>query len=242
MRHPLLPSLIGTALFVAVWWAASLQFSSFVVPSPVETLRAGTHLLSDAGFWSDTLIPTLGRALTGGLIAAVIGVSLGLYAGHSRFFDALLNPTRLFLSAIPAPVFVILALLWVGARDITVILSVATMLVPLFIVAARDGLRGSDKDLLEMAQVYAVSWHQTLRFIKAPAVAISLRPAIRIAIANALRLTVLAEILVATGGLGEQISLARQYLETERLFAMIAILVGLIAVAEWLLSAQGGRR
>lgn len=236
--------LLGLAICLALWWGASRAYPAFVVPSPSETLRAALALIADAEFWQATLLPTLGRACIGGLIAACVGVSLGLLAEHSPFLNGVLEPPRLFLSAMPAPVFVILALLWVGAQDLTIILTVAVMLVPLFFVAARDGLRGRDTALLEMARVYEIRWLQVVRLILAPAVSVSLIPASRVAIANALRLTVLAEILVATGGIGERIALARQYLETEDLFALVLLLVGMIAFLEWALArwskAPGG--
>lgn len=213
-----------------------MQFTSFIVPSPKETIQAGTTIISNPTFWFNTLIPTLTRALCGGILAAGIGITLGLAAGRLWFFNIMLEPLRLFLSALPAPVFVILALLWVGARDATIILTVAMMLMPLFYVAARDGLRGCDVKLTEMAQVYQVKWQCRLVVIVLPALSISLLPATRVAIANALRLTVLAEILVAAGGIGERISVARQYLETAELFAMVFVLVALITTLEWGLS------
>lgn len=227
---------LGVGLCFVIWWAASLRFSDFIVPSPKDTAAALIVLLVDQVFWTDTLLPTLLRAATGGAIAAIVGIVLGVWAGHSFAVNGIVAPLRFVLSALPAPVFVILALLWVGAQDGTIILSVAVLLAPIFFVAARDGLRGTDVQLAEMAQVYRVRWLHKCRYILMPSVGVSLIPVTRLAIANALRLTILAEILVATGGMGEQISLSRQYLETPQLFAMVVILVAIIAALERLLN------
>ncbi|MGR3622402.1 ABC transporter permease [Pseudophaeobacter sp.] len=227
---------LGVGLCFVIWWAASLRFSDFIVPAPKDTAAALIMLLVDGAFWTDTLLPTLLRAASGGAIAAIVGIVLGLWAGQSIAVNGIVTPLRFVLLALPAPVFVILALLWVGAQDATIILSVAVLLAPVFFVAARDGLRGTDIRLTEMAQVYRVTWLHKCRYILMPSVGVSLIPATRLAIANALRLTILAEILVATGGMGEQISLSRQYLETPQLFAMVVILIAIIAALEQLLN------
>jgi len=223
---------IGIGLSLFVWWFVASRVSAFVVPSPTTTAAALHALVINKDFWSDTIFPTLIRAFVGGANAAFIGITLGVLAGRFALLDGILEPPRLFLSAIPAPVFVILALLWVGVDDITIVLTVAVMLIPLFYVAARDGLRGSDQALLEMAQVYRFTGLQIWQFIQFPAVLISLIPASRVAIANALRLTILAEILVSAGGIGEEISMSRQYLETDKLFAFVILLVTFIGLLE----------
>lgn len=240
MKAPtnVIAALLGVAICLVVWWVASRQFSSIVVPSPGDTGKEIARLLSSPEFWSDVLFPTLFRTLVGGAIAAVVGIFLGLTAGSYQFFNAMVEPGRFVLSAIPAPVFVILALLWVGADHATIVLTVAVLLTPLFFVAARDGMRGVDVSLLEMAKVFRVQRGKVIKSIVVPAVLISLVPASRVAIANALRLTILAEILVSVGGIGERINLARQYLNSEELFALIIILVALIVVLERLLTVS----
>ena len=226
----------GIGLCLVFWWGASLQFPDFVVPSPKDTAATLVTLLVDAAFWTDTLLPTLLRAIAGGAVAAIVGIAMGVCAGQFPVVNGIVTPLRFVLSALPAPVFVILALLWVGAQDATIVLAVAVLLAPVFFVSARDGLRGADVELIEMAHVYHLGWLGKCRYILMPAVAVCLVPATRLGIANALRLTILAEILVATGGIGEQISLSRQYLETTRLFAMVVVLVSIIAALERLLN------
>ncbi|MEM6988356.1 MAG: ABC transporter permease subunit [Pseudomonadota bacterium] len=192
-------------------------------------------MLTEA-FWFDTLGPTVGRAAGGALLAAAVALPIGFLAGYSRLLNGVVEPIRFTLSALPAPVFAVLALLWFGANTFTVIVIVATMLMPLFFVAARDGLNAVNGELTEMAWVYRIHWRAQIQHIVLPAVVVSLVPATRIAAANALRLAILAEIILAIDGMGEQISLARQYLQTESLFALIAVLVAVIALFEWCLS------
>lgn len=232
-KHSAASYLVGVAICLALWTAAAERFPSIIVPSPEATVLAAVELVMDRSFWSMTVLPTLSRALVGGAVAATIGIGFGLIAGYSRLANGVLEPPRLILSAVPAPVLVILLLLWFGTNDKTIILSVAILLIPLFFVASRDGLRGVDTKLVEMATVYRLPLRQRLSLIVAPALAISILPATRVGVANGLRLCILAEILVASSGLGEEIALSRQYLETEKLFALVLLLVLLIVCLEW---------
>lgn len=229
-------SVLGVCACLLIWWGTSLAVPEILVPSPWDTLRALLDLLGQQDVWIYVIGATVLRAALSGVLAFVAGISLGLLAGWSDSLRGFLDPIRFALSAIPAPVFVILMLLWAGASDTAIILSVAVMLWPLFFVAARDGMRNVDAKLVGMARVYHMARAAKLQWILWPSVRVAVLPALRISIANALRLTILAEILIAVSGIGERINRARQFLETEDMFALIIILIALIASTEWALS------
>ncbi|MEI3166705.1 MAG: hypothetical protein V8S58_01020 [Lachnospiraceae bacterium] len=59
----------------------------------------------------------------------------------------------LFLKAVPVASFVILALIWAGSRNLSVVIAFLVVL-PVIYVNTLAGLKSTDKKLLEMAVVF----------------------------------------------------------------------------------------
>ncbi|MEM1277793.1 MAG: ABC transporter permease subunit [Pseudomonadota bacterium] len=222
----------STGCLIALWSHLATQYDPVTLPSPSATASALFELLGDPEFLLDTLLTSIGRILLGVLIAFVAGTLLGLLAGLAPVLRPMLFPIRLVLSSMPAAVLIVLLLIWTGPTTATTVIAASVMLAPLFYIAALDGLEGVDRRLMEMAQVHRVPWPRRIRAIIAPAVTIALLPAMRTGAANGIRVTILAEILAGTGGLGDQISTARQYLQTDQVFALIILVIALVIALE----------
>jgi NitT/TauT family transport system permease protein len=143
---------------------------------------------------------------------------------------------------IPAPIFAILTILWFDGGSVTVALTVAAMLLPVFQIALVEGMAAINPDIAEMARLFQVPLRRRLRRIVLPAVWTAFGPALRIAVANALRVTLLTELLSGTEGLGASVQRAQSWLQTDRLFALIIVILALISIADFLLTALMNKR
>ncbi|MEM1384175.1 MAG: ABC transporter permease subunit [Pseudomonadota bacterium] len=230
---------------LALWSFLATRYDPVTLPSPSATGGALLALLGDRGFLAGTLLPSILRILAGVSLAFAGGTALGLLAGLVPVLRPILFPVRLTLMSMPAAVLVVLLLIWTGPTSATTVIAASVMLAPVFYVAALDGLAGVDPRLMEMAAVHRVPWDRRIRAIIAPAVTVAMLPAIRTGAANGIRVTILAEILAGAGGLGDRIASARQYLQTDQLFALIIVVVGLVVVLEaglgYLVSRMRGR-
>lgn len=229
--------LIGVGVIVLFWSLAARANLPAILPGPLAVAKALGRLITDPGFWIDTLLPSLGRALAGLVLAFAIGAPLGLAGWRWSIVAAFLAPIRLILMGLPAPVLAILCILWFDGGTVTVIVTVAALLVPVFQIAIADGMGAIDPQLDEMARLFRVTLLRRLRRIMGPAIWISLGPALRIAVANALRVTLLTELLSGAEGLGAAVQRAQSWLQTDRLFALVIVILTLIGLAEAALGA-----
>lgn len=224
--------LTGVAAIVLFWSLAARANLPAILPGPLAVLKALGQLLGDPGFWSGTLGPSLGRATGGLALAFAIGAPLGLAGWRWPVVSALLAPLRLILMGLPAPVLAILCILWFDGSTTTTILTVAALLVPVFQIAVAEGMGAIEPQLDEMARLFDVPPIRRLHRIILPALWTALGPALRIAVANAIRVTLLTELLSGAEGLGAAVQRAQSWLQTDRLFALVLVILALIGLAE----------
>lgn len=234
--------LAGLAALLLLWSLAARGTLPAVLPGPLAVLQALCGLFADTGFWRDVFLPSLARAAAGLALALVAGVPLGLLAWRWGLVSAFLGPLRLLLMGIPAPILAILCILWFDGGTVTVVLTVSALLLPVFQIAVAEGMSAIDPELAEMARVFQVPLLPRLRRIVLPAVWTAFGPALRVAVANALRVTLLTELLSGAEGLGAAVQRAQSWLQTDRLFALVIVILLLIGLAETLLSLIVNKR
>ncbi|WP_430511953.1 ABC transporter permease [Pannonibacter phragmitetus] len=232
----------GLAALVLLWSLAARETLPAVLPGPLAVLQALVDLFADKGFWRDAFLPSLARAASGLALALAAGAPLGLLAWRWGLVSAFLAPLRLLTMSIPAPILAILLILWFDGGTVTVTLTVAILLLPVFQIAVAEGMSAIDPELAEMARIFQVPLLPRLRRIVLPAVWTAFGPALRVATANALRVTLLTELLSGAEGLGAAVQRAQSWLQTDRLFALVAVILLLIGLAETLLSLIVNKR
>lgn len=234
-------SVLGILLIFAGWELAARMMGPMLMATPLEALRSITLLADDPGFWTDS-IDSLTRIAIGVGTGCAIGFILGVLAGHDARLRGLLEPLRWLLMAIPPVVVVVLAMLWFGLGSGMVIFITILMMAPGMYVNTVKGMRMIDANLLEMGQVYRFSAWTRLRHIYLPALAAPLTAALLIAACGGVRLVVMAEVLGAESGVGYALANARSTFDSGRLYAWVLLILGLVALLEFLLLQPIQRR
>lgn len=241
----MLAGLLGCGVLLVAWEAASRGARGFVMPSPAATLDALCGILSRPDFWRDGVGISFGRFACGVALGGGAGLCLGLGAGFYARARLALAPVRWMLSSVPGVVVVMLAMLWFGIDSAMVIFVVALTVAPTVYAGVTEGIRSVDPGLREMIAVYRITrlrrfWHVYLPAITAPLLSSSI-----IALGGGMRVTVLAETIGATRGLGHALAVARTNLDTAALYALALIsmlLVGVLEAALLSLAGRGGLR
>lgn len=101
-----------------------------------------------------------------------------------------------------------------------------------------EGLRGTDRKLLELAQVYRIPLGRRIRGIYLPQVLPYFRSAASLALGLCWKAGAAAEIIgLPAGTIGERLYTAKVYLQTPDLFAWTAVILMLSAAFERLFIA-----
>jgi len=231
-RARLVYTLAGAAAILVGWQLLSLFVNPVLLASPAATLRALAGLAWGSTLWVQLLI-TLKRLVVGLAVGAAVGWLLGLVAGMEPRLRASFEPHRWVGTTIPVVIMAVLAMLWFGLGDFTVMFVVAFIVIPTMYVNTMAGVLAIDRRLVEMGQVYRFPRALMLREVYLPGIASPAIAGLTLATGIAVRAVVLAEVLAATNGIGHAFSRAMSFLETPELFAWVLVLLALMAVIEF---------
>jgi NitT/TauT family transport system permease protein len=235
-REPIPASLyilLGVSSFgvLLLLWAA-LTYGGFIdalfLPTPGRVFRAGLDLFLELGFTTDILNSTY-RVLVGFLIAAVIGVPLGLLMGTFKAAEALIEPLMGFIRYMPASAFIPLFILWLGIGDVEkigiIFVGSFFQLVLMVAVVAKN----VHKDMLETAYTLGAKRMQVIRKVLLPASLPGILDTLRIIVGWAWTYIVV-ELVASSSGIGYMIISAQRMLRTASIiFGILTIgLMGLI--------------
>lgn len=222
---------LGIGLLVGVWALASQRHPELILPSPAQTWSALMDLTTD-GTVLDELARTLGRAAIGVGLALAVGAMWGAINGRSAWAAAISRPALSMLLALPPVAVVAVGLVWLGPGAAVTRMVIAIVALPLIVVSIQEAIANLDRDLLEMAAVFDMPRRRVLLHIVVPGIASPVTAVVSVAIGQALRVAVMAELLASSDGIGAEIALARTNLETADLFAWAVVMVAVVIMVE----------
>lgn len=226
--------LAALALFAALWQAGHEAYGDFILPAPLATARAVLAILSDPTNWR-IAAATLTRAAEGFALSALIGAAAGLAAGYSPATMRLARPLLTVILGVPPIAWLVLALIWFGASDGMVIVTILVGVTPIIFAGTAEGVATRDRGLDAMAQVFGAGPLRRLWSVGLRQMLAYLFPALVLGLASAIKLAVMIEVLASVGGIGNELARARQYMDVTQALAWISIaVIGLIAI-EYLL-------
>ncbi len=231
--------ILAVCFWIALWWVVAAAFSKpLLLPSPPQTVDALVRLAATGDFYL-TLFLSLTRICLGILLALIAGALLALLTTKSAFCHHLFSPLLSLFKATPVASVIFLILLWVG-RDNVPLWIAFMMALPIVWSNVREGLLQTDRQLLEMARVFAVPKGRVLMQIRLPSLAPYFLSACRSAIALAWKAGIAAEVLcVPEHSIGRAIYEGKTYLMTDELFAWTFLVVIISVLIEqgalWLL-------
>ena len=220
------------AVWLLIWLLCWLAVGKDVlIPSPAAVLLRLGQLICTLPFWQQVGLSIL-RILTGFALALVLGTVFGALTARSALAVTLLSPALRTVRAIPVASFIILLFVLMSKEYIPTVTSFL-MVLPVVWSNVDQGVRSTDIQLLEMAQVFRLSRRKVLRHIWLPQVAPFFLAAARTGMGLAWKAGVAAEVLAAPRlGIGRALYEAKVYLETADLFAWTAVIVCISVILE----------
>ena len=139
--------------WILIWQICSMAVKSqILLVGPLETLRSFSVQLFLPDFWA-ALGFSFGRICLGFFLAFFAGLVTGACAYWKPLIGEFLDPPIQFMKSIPVASFVILALFWTGAENLSIFISFIVVY-PMIHVNTLAGLLSADPKLLEMAKVF----------------------------------------------------------------------------------------
>jgi ABC-type nitrate/sulfonate/bicarbonate transport system permease component len=150
----------------------------------------------------DNLLPTLGRLGAGWGIAIIVGVSLGMWLGHSRRADAIFDPAIRWGMSVPPPALLPLAIVLVGLGSTMKISFIAFGCVWPVLVNTIAGVKAVDPTVRNTARTLNLRPVRALLQVTVPAASPRIFAGLRTSLAAAIIFVVVAELYVSSSGIG----------------------------------------
>lgn len=234
-------SILGFVLPLVVWELLSRSgvIDTLFLPTPSAVVQqawewAHSSLMQDT--WASIL-----RVTSGFLIAAFLGVPLGVFIGSFKAVEGFFQPINDFVRYMPAAAFIPLMILWVGIGEASKISIIFIGVFFQIIVMVADVVRQVPGSWLEASYTLGATRGEALRLVIWRG---SLPPLINILRVNmgwAWTYLVVAELVAANKGLGYAILQAQRFMDTSTIFAGILI-IGVIGLLFDLFFRQLHRR
>jgi NitT/TauT family transport system permease protein len=169
-RYKEFATAILTALFwLTVWQLASLLMGRpLLLPGPLSVLRRLGELAVTASFWRITAysLGRIGLGFAGGLAA---GILLALLTQWNKAAETLLSPLLKAILVTPVVSFSILLIIWFDNNSVPIYI-VFLVVMPIVWENFRAGIRATDSQLLEMADLFQLSFGKKLRRVYVPSI------------------------------------------------------------------------
>jgi ABC-type nitrate/sulfonate/bicarbonate transport system permease component len=218
--------------FVLVWQLGATLAASPFLSAPLQILPAmrrlwfsgpASHLFLGSSVATDVL-PSIGKVLGGWLLATVIGVVIGVLVGLSRLASDYTGTVFGFIRAMPPvmllPVFLVLFHIGLQMQLATIVWgSVWPVL-----LNSIDGAASVEPTNLDTAKVFRVSWLRRVCAVVFPAALPKIFGGVRISLAIALNLMVIAEMVGGSSGLGYQVLANQSAFDYPDMWAGIVLL------------------
>jgi ABC-type nitrate/sulfonate/bicarbonate transport system permease component len=198
-------------------------------PPISETLRTLGDQVATGRFWDAVLDTLQGWALGLG-IAAALAIPIGILIGSNRLLYRAARGLIEFLRPIPSVALIPLAILIYGTGMQSKVFLAAFASFWQVLVATLYGVQDVDPVATDTARSFGFSRVQRLFRVTLPSAVPYIATGLRIASAVSLILTVTAELVIGSAGLGRAINVARSGGNEELMYALI-VATGVLGLA-----------
>jgi NitT/TauT family transport system permease protein len=234
--HRLRLDLIGERLvlalaFVSLWWLSSLSVPHYILPGPARVWAALQLIAANGDLWSNLAI-TLWRVSVGFVLAALVGLPLGIVLGANKRAGEFFEPILPVLNTVSSAIWAIFAIIWFGISNATTIFVVFMTAMPLIITNVWQGTRAVNADFIELAQMLRMPNWKVMTKIYLPTILPYFFSGARLAFGFGWRVSLVAETIGSSSGVGYRLRQAADLIRTDQVFAWTLTLVIMMATIE----------
>ena len=235
------PTLAVAAFIVAGWWALSVHYGAYVLPSPRAVMAGFRDIVASGEVWTHTGA-SLARIAVGFGGAVVVALLLGLVAFLSRLARGVVHDVLVVLNSTSVFVWIVISIIWFGLSNWAPIFT--TFMITLPVVASNivEGVASVDRRLLEMGDVYRLSGRRKFTAIVVPSTLPYLVAGMKVGFGLALKVSVVAEIFGVTSGIGYVMNYSREILATQMVFVWALVMILVMTLTDKLVFDTVSRR
>ncbi len=217
--------IVFAVFFLAFWEIASRWLiDPFWIGQPSQIASRLWRMVLNGDLWWHA-VPTVLQAAAGLLLSLVIGIPIGLLFAYNRYVERVLEPFFLGLYSIPRIALAPLFILWFGIGPASKIVMAFSLVVFVVILNTYEGMKGVDRELVDMMRAMKASRLYILRKVLLPGIVPWIFASIRVGVGLALIGSVVGELLGSNRGLGWFVEHAAARIDVIGVFTGLIILM-----------------
>ncbi len=216
-------ALIVTVIIVWCVMAGRGTLNQIIMPSPEKVVDTVTALISSGTLWTNLVI-SVGRVMKGYLIAAVLGIVLGILIGLSKHLERLTALVIQIIKPIPPIAWIPLVILWFGIGESGKVFLIFLGSFFNILINVYDGIKQADEKYIEVSKAMETPFLKHVFKLIIPGAAPNIFTGLRIGLSSGWMCVVAAELVSSTTGLGYMIMNARQFGQTD------VVIVGMLTI------------
>jgi ABC-type nitrate/sulfonate/bicarbonate transport system permease component len=224
----------GVVVFLVLWETVSRAqlVKSVLISSPTSVVATAIDQVATGAIWPN-LWATLSVWAVGFVLAAILGIGLGMLSGRFKRARYIADSWLNFTNVAPDLAFVPILILWFGIGvtfKVVLVVLTGTFYVAINTLA---GVKSAEGRFLQVATSFGASELTTLRTVILPGSIPYIITGLRQASARTIVAVIVAEFVSANQGIGFMISVSGSFLDTSKVMFGIAILAGMsLAVSQ----------
>lgn len=223
--------LVLAGAIVSVWWLSSLSVPHYILPGPARVWEALRLITASGDLWSNLGI-TLWRVAVGFLVATLVGLPFGILLGANKRAGEFFEPVIPIMNTVSSAIWAIFAIIWFGISNATTIFVVFMTAMPLIITNVWQGTRTVNADFIELAKVLRMPDWKVMTKIYLPTILPYFFSGARLAFGFGWRVSLVAETIGSSSGVGYRLRQAADLIQTDQVFAWTLTLVMMMATIE----------
>ncbi|MGH3760009.1 ABC transporter permease [Actinophytocola sp.] len=225
----------------AVLWEVTARAYDILFLPPLSAVLARLARMTADGQILSSLGNSLFNLAVGYILAAVVGIGVGLLMGSYRKVEAALDIyVYAFLTApslVFAPIF--FSIFGLGRGPILGVIVMNAIFI--VIINTADAVRSVPRPLVEMARSLCATDRQVTRRVIVPAAMPLIMTGLRVGMVRAVKGMVVGEMFIAIVGLGAVIRNAGRRLDVETSLAVLLVIIAVALLANALVSGLDRR-
>ena len=230
-KRKILPFILPVAIII-VWYIITDGLhlvKPFILPSPVGVLNSAINILQSGKLFKNT-VDTLFKVFSGLILASVVAIPLGIIMGWYQTLEDLASFIISVLRPIPPVAWIPFSILWFGYGTVPAIFIIFMGCVFPILVYTLDGVKRTDKVLIESAQTLGETDGHILKRVILPSTVPYIVSGLKVGVGIALMCTISAEMIGSSSGLGYMILTASNLFDTGTTVVGMLV-IGLIGLA-----------
>lgn len=212
-------------VFFVCWdvYVSAFKVSRFVLPPPMEVLKAFWGLLLEASTWRHAAV-TIYETLFGFVIATVFGVGLGALLAKVPLLERVLSPFIIATQVVPKVALIPLFILWFGFGPTSKIVVAAVLAFFPIMANTLLGFKSIESGHSDVMLSLNATTGARARFLELPASLPYIMSGMEVGIVLAIIGAVVGEYLGGNVGLGHLAVASLNSFQVDLLFATILLL------------------